>query len=50
VLCVCCAVNVRDGVCLSSTHYALLAGLGFTLAFSLFGLVAGYLADAYDRR
>lgn len=42
--------NLKDGACLTSTEYGLLAGFGFSALYVVLGLFAGRLADTFNRR
>ena len=42
--------NFQDGVCMTSKQYGLMTGFGFSLTFSIFGLVAGYFVDITSER
>lgn len=41
---------MQDGVCMTTTQYGVLTGVGFAFTFSLFGLVAGFIVDLYANR
>ena len=44
-------VMIQDGACFDNRQFGILAGFGFAITFSLFGLFAGRLADVVgDRR
>ena len=42
--------NFEDGVCMTTTEYGVLTGVGFSFTFSLFGLFAGFIVDLYANR
>ena len=42
--------NLQDGVCMTTSQYGLITGLGFSLTFSSFGLLAGFLVDQTSER
>lgn len=42
--------NFQDGVCMDSKQYGLITGFGFSLTFSLFGLIAGFFVDVTSER
>jgi len=42
--------NLQDGVCMTSAQYGVLTGVGFSLTFSVFGLVAGFFVDVTAER
>ena len=42
--------NFQDGVCMTSKQYGLMTGFGFSLTFSVFGLIAGYVVDITRER
>ena len=42
--------NFQDGVCMSSKQYGLITGFGFSLTFSIFGLIAGFFVDVTSER
>lgn len=37
--------NFEDGVCMTTTQYGVITGMGFAFTFSTFGLFAGYFVD-----
>ena len=42
--------NFQDGVCMTSKQYGLITGFGFSLTFSVFGLIAGFFVDVTSER
>lgn len=42
--------NLQDGVCMTTTQYGIVTGIGFAFTFSLFGLFAGVFVDRQGRR
>jgi MFS family permease len=42
--------NFQDGVCMTRKQYGLITGFGFSLTFSIFGLVAGFFVDVSSER
>ncbi|KAG5188640.1 major facilitator superfamily domain-containing protein [Tribonema minus] len=42
--------NLKDGACVTSAQYGLLAGFGFTVMFAAVGLFAGRMCDTMNRR
>ena len=42
--------NFEDGVCMTTTEYGILTGIGFSFTFSIFGLFAGFFVDLQAKR
>jgi len=42
--------NFEDGVCMTTTEYGVLTGIGFSFTFSIFGLIAGFFVDLLAKR
>ena len=38
-------LNLMDGVCMSTNEYGILTGIGFSMTFGVFGLIAGIFVD-----
>ena len=38
-------LNLMDGVCMSTNEYGVLTGIGFSITFGIFGLIAGMFVD-----